>query len=133
MKPGKPTVFARFGNKLIFGLPGNPVSSFMAFENFVRPALAKMTGYNQPELYRIRGELQRELKQSPGRTSFLPAWTTRSDDKWKVEPLKWKGSPDIFRFSRANSAIIFPADRDNLKSGEIVECMLFPDFLIRWR
>lgn len=133
MKPGKPTVFARFGNKLIFGLPGNPVSSFMAFENFVRPALAKLAGHNQPELFRIRGELQRELKQSPGRTSFLPAWTTRSDDKWKVEPLKWKGSPDIFRFSRANSAIIFPADRDNLKSGEIVECMLFPDFLIRWR
>jgi len=39
MKPGKPTVFARKGDKLIFGLPGNPVSTFMAFESFVRPAL----------------------------------------------------------------------------------------------
>jgi molybdopterin molybdotransferase len=133
MKPGKPTVFARLGDKLIFGLPGNPVSSFMAFENFVRPALAKLAGHHQPGLLKIRAELQRELKQTPGRTSFLPAWTTWSDDKWRVEPLKWKGSPDIFRFSRANAAIIFPADRDRLNSGEPVECMLFPDFLIRWR
>jgi molybdopterin molybdotransferase len=133
MKPGKPTVFARRGNKLIFGLPGNPVSSFMAFENFVRPALAKLAGHDQPGLFKIRGELQRELKQTPGRTSFLPARTTWSNDKWRVEPLKWKGSPDIFRFSRANAAIIFPADRDCLKSGEIVECMLFPDFLVRRR
>jgi molybdopterin molybdotransferase len=133
MKPGKPTVFARLGDKLIFGLPGNPVSSFMAFENFVRPALAKLAGHDHAGLFRIRGELQRELKQTPGRTSFLPAWTTWSDDKWMVEPLKWKGSPDFFRFSRANAAVIFPADRNRLKSGEIVECMLFPDFLVRWR
>lgn len=133
MKPGKPTVFARLGDKLIFGLPGNPVSSFMAFENFVRPALAKLAGYEQTGLFKIWGELQHELKQTPGRTSFLPAWTTWSDNKWRIEPLKWKGSPDIFGFSRANATIIFPADRDRLKSGEIVECILFPDFFIRWR
>jgi molybdopterin molybdotransferase len=133
MKPGKPTVFARLGDKLIFGLPGNPVSSFMAFENFVRPALEKLAGQDKPGLFKIRGELQRELKQNPGRTSFLPAWATWSEDKWRIEPLKWKGSPDIFRFSRANAAIIFPADCDRLKSGEIVECMLFPDFFVRRR
>jgi len=133
MKPGKPTVFARLGDKLIFGLPGNPVSSFMAFENFVRPALAKLAGYKQLGLFKIMGELQRELKQTPGRTSFLPAWTTWSDNKWRIEPLKWKGSPDIFGFSRANAAIVFPADRNRMKSGEIVECILFPDFFIRWR
>jgi molybdopterin molybdotransferase len=133
MKPGKPTVFARFGDKLIFGLPGNPVSSFMAFENFVRPALEKLAGQDKPGLFKIRGELQRELKQNPGRTSFLPAWATWSEDKWRIEPLKWKGSPDIFRFSRANAAIIFPAHRDRMKSGEIVECVLFSDFFARRR
>jgi molybdopterin molybdotransferase len=131
VKPGKPTVFARSGDKLVFGLPGNPVSSFIAFENFVRPALAKLAGHNQPGLFRIKGKLLRELKQNPGRTSFLPAWTKWSDDRWVIEPLKWKGSPDVFRFSQANSAIIFPANRNRMESGEIAECVLFPDFFSR--
>ncbi len=126
MKPGKPTVFARKGEKLVFGLPGNPVSTFVSFENFVRPALGRICGFERPELQRIKGELLSEMKQKPGRTAFLPAWVEWEEDRWKVEPLPWKGSADIIGFSRGNAAVIFPAGRDCLRRGEIVEAMLLP-------
>jgi len=133
MKPGKPTVFARKGGKLVFGLPGNPVSTFVSFENFVRPALGRICGFARPELPRIKGDLLSEMKQKPGRTAFLPAWVEWEEDHWSVEPLPWKGSADIIGFSRSNAAVIFPGSRDCLRRGEIVEAMLLPDFVLRSR
>ena len=65
MKPGKPTVFARRQDKLVFGLPGNPVSTFVAYENFVRPALGRLCGFSQPELPRIKGELAARHETEP--------------------------------------------------------------------
>jgi molybdopterin molybdotransferase len=133
MKPGKPTVFARKGNKLVFGLPGNPVSAFVAFENFVRPALGRLCGMIKPDLTRIRGELLREMKQTAGRTSFLPARASMGPDGWTVEPLGWKGSGDIIGFARANATVIFPADLNFMAKGDSVEAMLLPDFHSRQR
>jgi molybdopterin molybdotransferase len=133
MKPGKPTVFARKGDKLVFGLPGNPVSTFIAFENFVRPAVGRLCGLSRPELPRIQGELLRDMKQTPGRTAFLPAWVSGCENGWTIEPLRWKGSADIIGFSRCNATVIFPADRDNMQAGETVEAMLLPDYSLRNR
>jgi molybdopterin molybdotransferase len=131
MKPGKPTVFARKGDKLVFGLPGNPVSAFVSFENFVRPAIGRLSGFSRPELPRIKGVLLRDMRQSPGRTAFLPARVRWEPEGWKIEPLRWKGSADIIGFSRANAAVIFPSDREFMPSGEMVVAMLLPDFFQR--
>jgi len=132
MKPGKPTLYATMGrNRHVFGLPGNPVSAFIAFENFVRPVLGRLRGFSRPDLPRIKGVLLRDMKQSPGRTAFLPARVRWESDGWKIEPLPWRGSADIIGFSRANAAVIFPADRTVMKSGEDAESMLFPDYLQR--
>jgi molybdopterin molybdotransferase len=133
MKPGKPTVFARKGDRLVFGLPGNPVSTFISFENFVRPALGRLCGLRHPDLARVRGELLRDMKQMAGRTAFLPAWAIPGPAGWSIDPLRWRGSADIIGFSRANSAVIFPADRDSMAKGETVEAMLLPDFFSRQR
>ena len=76
IKPGKPTVFARRGEKLVFGLPGNPISALITFECFVRPAIGRLCGMNNPELPRMMGELLADMKQTPGRTAFLPAWVS---------------------------------------------------------
>ncbi len=132
MKPGKPTVFARKADKLVFGLPGNPVSSFVAFENLVRPALGRLCGLDHPEPPKVGGRLLSPMKQHPGRTAFLPAWVTLGRET-TVEPLKWKGSADIIAYSRANAAVIFPADREVMDRGEMVEAMLLPDFFARQR
>lgn len=131
MKPGKPTVFARKGDKLVFGLPGNPVSAFIAFENFVRLAIGRLCGRKDPSLRRIRGELMRDLKQSPGRMAFLPAWVSLEEAGWKVEPLRWKGSADIIGYSRANATVIIRADQQFVAKGERIEAMLLPDFFDR--
>jgi molybdopterin molybdotransferase len=133
IKPGKPTVFARRGNNLVFGLPGNPISALITFECFVRPVLGRLCGMTSPELPRMKGELLADMKQSPGRTAFMPAWVSWKEDGWKVEPLLWKSSADIVGFTGANAAFIFPKHRDFLGKGEIVELMLLPDFFARQR
>ncbi len=92
-----------------------------------------MCGLTRPELPRIRGCLLQDMKQKPGRTAFLPAWVTWDQDRWKIEPLRWKGSADIIGFSRANATVIFPGDRDSLHSGDQVEAMLLPDYSLRSR
>jgi molybdopterin molybdotransferase len=131
IKPGKPTVFARRGDKLVFGLPGNPISALVTFECFVRPALGRLCGMKSPELPRMMGELLADMKQSPGRMAFLPAWVFWEEDGWKVEPLRWRSSADIIGFTHANATFIFPKNRDFLSRGELVEIMLLPDFFVR--
>ncbi len=131
IKPGKPTVFARKGNKLVFGLPGNPISSLITFECFVRLALGRLSGMTKPELPRMKGELLADMRQSPGRTAYMPAWVTWQEDGWKVEPLSWKNSADIVGFAGANATFIFPKDQNLLRCGDIVEIMLLPDFFVR--
>ncbi len=133
IKPGKPTVFARRGEKLVFGLPGNPISALITFECFVRPAVGRLCGMTAPELPRMHGELLGDMRQSPGRTAYMPAWVTWRDGGWKVEPLLWKSSADIVGFAGANAAFILPKNRDLLRKGEIVEVMLLPDFFVRQR
>ena len=133
IKPGKPTVFARRGDRLVFGLPGNPISALVTFECFVRPVLGRLCGMRRPELPRMKGELLADMKQSPGRMAFMPAWVSWQEDGWKVEPLPWKSSADIIGFTGANATFIFPKNRDFLSRGETVELMLLPDFFARQR
>ena len=131
LRPGKPTVFARKGDTLVFGLPGNPVSSFVSFESFVRPALGRLCGLEKPELPRITGQLARTLKQTRGRTSCLPAVVVAEGSGWKIHPLPWKGSGDIIGFSQCNALVIFPGDRDLMTQGELADAVLLPDFFLR--
>jgi len=133
IKPGKPTVFARRGDNLVFGLPGNPISALITFECFVRPVIGRLCGMKNPELPRMHGELMADMRQTPGRTAFMPAWVFWKDDRWMVEPLAWKNSADIVGFAGANAAFVFPKDRDFLGKGKIVEIMLLPDFFARQR
>jgi molybdopterin molybdotransferase len=132
MRPGKPTVFARKGDKIVFGLPGNPISAFMAFENFVRPALGRMMGLARPDSTRIKATLSRDMHQKPGRTGFFPARVTL-DANCVVEPLPWKGSADLVGFSRGNAVVVFPAELEILNAGETVDVVLLGDFLARRR
>lgn len=133
IKPGKPTVFARKGDRLIFGLPGNPVSALTTFECFVRPALGRLCGMKRPELPRMKGTLLGDVKQVSGRTAFLPAWVFWEGEEWKVDPLPWKSSADIVGYTGANAAYIFPKHLDRLQRGDRVEIMLLPDFFVRQR
>ena len=110
LRPGKPTVFARLGNTLVFGLPGNPVSVAVTFNLFARAALRKMQGAKQPGLIEETAVLARAVRGSGDRESYLPA-ILRTDERGTLlaEPLKWGGSSDFVAFARATALIIVPA------------------------
>ena len=126
MHPGKPTVFATLGDKVIFGLPGNPVSVAVAFHIFVRPALLKMQAAREIHLAVIRAETSREVKGAPPRRSHQPGSVRFEDTRVIVDPLKWGGSSDLIAFMRANCLIVVGEDRDRIPGGEIADVILLP-------
>ena len=124
IKPGKPIVVGRKGDRLIFGLPGNPVSAFVTFELFVRPAVRRWMGFQSLCLPRVWGELVAETRQKPGRKFFKQARTVWKGDKFEVEPIETRGSADLVAFSSANSLMVLEADVTCLPAGERVEVLL---------
>jgi molybdenum cofactor synthesis domain-containing protein len=126
LKPGKPTVFGRIEDKLIFGLPGNPVSVAVTFNLFARPALRAMQGATEKILPEITAVLARKVKASPDRDSYLPARLQTDENGMNVaEPLKWGGSSDFVAFTRANGLIIVSAGTV-LNGGERARCVCLP-------
>ncbi len=121
MHPGKPTVFARLDEKIIFGLPGNPVSVAVSFHLFARPALLKMQGANQIHLPRFQAYATRPVKGAPPRRSHQPGRLTIRDGRAEVEPLKWSGSSDLVAFMNADCLIVVPENRASYDAGDLVE------------
>jgi molybdopterin molybdotransferase len=126
MHPGKPTVFAKLGEKIVFGLPGNPVSVAVSFHLFARPALLKMQGVSDVHLPRMRAYAARPVKGAPPRRSHQPARLVIRDGRAEAEPLKWSGSSDLVAFMRADCLIVVPEDRQSLNEGELVEVISLP-------
>jgi molybdenum cofactor synthesis domain-containing protein len=127
MHPGKPTVFAKLGEKIVFGLPGNPVSVAVSFHLFARPALLKMQGASDVHLPRMRAYASRPVKGAPPRRSHQPARLVIRDGRAEAEPLKWSGSSDLVAFMRADCLIVVPEDRQGLNEGELVEVISLRD------
>jgi molybdenum cofactor synthesis domain-containing protein len=127
LRPGKPTVFARLGQTLIFGLPGNPVSVAVTFNLFARTALRAMQGASEPQPVHEYAVLARNLKGSVDRESYLPA-TLRTDEKATLlaEPLKWGGSSDFVSFARATALINLPAGAGMIPAGKLVRVLRLP-------
>jgi molybdenum cofactor synthesis domain-containing protein len=127
LRPGKPTVFARLGKTLVFGLPGNPVSVAVTFNLFARTALRAMQGATQPGLRGETAVLARDLKGSMDRESYLPA-VLRTDEKGTLlaEPLKWGGSSDFVAFARATALINVPVGVKSIEPGQQVKVFSLP-------
>ena len=112
LRPGKPTVFAKLNDTLIFGLPGNPVSAAVTFHLFARSALLQMQGAAETDLKTGFAVLTKQLKGSKERDSFIPAKvSTDNRGRLLAEPLKWGGSSDFVSFARADALVFVPADK----------------------
>ena len=113
LKPGKPLWFgtrtADERTTLVFGLPGNPVSSLVCFELFVRPAIAKLAGRSPSGLPESSARLSAEHRQRGERPSYWPAKLEPSSDGSVVTPLAWKGSGDLRTLTDADCLAFFPA------------------------
>jgi len=107
---------------LVFGLPGNPVSSLVCFELFVRPAIQKMRGLPPTGLARRRGRLMSDHQQRGDRPTYWPAAVCENE----VKPLAWKGSGDLRTLTDANCLAFFPAGERVFRAGEEIEVLIFP-------
>ncbi len=127
LRPGKPTVFARLGRALVFGLPGNPVSVSVTFNLFARTALRAMQGCRDAAMLEEWARLARGVKGSMERASYLPA-QLRSDEDGRLlaEPLKWGGSSDFVAFARATALVIVPEGAPRLDTGAKVRFVRLP-------
>ncbi|HEX8709227.1 MAG TPA: gephyrin-like molybdotransferase Glp [Pyrinomonadaceae bacterium] len=127
LRPGKPTVFARLGGALVFGLPGNPVSVSVTFNLFARTALRAMQGSAQAQMSEQWAVLARSVKGSLERASYLPAeLRTDAAGQLLAEPLKWGGSSDFVAFARASALVIVPQGAGSLAAGECVRVVRLP-------
>ncbi|MBI5235420.1 MAG: molybdopterin molybdotransferase MoeA [Deltaproteobacteria bacterium] len=125
MKPGKPLAFGVIGGKPAFGLPGNPVSSMVAFEQFVRPALLKMSGRLEIERTTLPARLEKDLKIKSGRVNFIRAKMTIDATGLCVTPLAGQGSALLTTMVSANAYIIVPKESEGLKKGDMVKVQPF--------
>jgi len=124
MKPGKPVVFGTIRGKPVFGLPGNPVSSMVAFEQFVRPALLKMMGSRQ--LFRpvIEAILEKDVRKKPGRRHFIRASVSFEGNRYVATLTGAQGSGILKSMVRANGLVVIPEDREIVRAGEKVKVQL---------
>ncbi len=126
LKPGKPTVFAKLNDKLIFGLPGNPVSVAVTFYLFVRTALLKIQNAAVCQLKQGYAVASSKIKGAKERDSFLPVHLeTDKDGKLIVESLRFSGSSNFIAFANANALAFVPQGK-NCEIGDVVEIAYIP-------
>jgi molybdopterin molybdotransferase len=113
VKPGKPIAFAVRGDSLVFGLPGNPVSSLVGFELFVRPALRALQGAREPGPEYLPGRLASGVRRNLDRDELVRA--RRSGDR--LEPLSGQDSHMIVRAAAANALVLIPRGEGELPPG----------------
>jgi molybdopterin molybdotransferase len=125
LRPGKPTVFGRCRNTLVFGLPGNPVSTMVTFQLFVIPAIDRLGGTKPRPLPLLEAILAENIQEKAGLTHFLPARLEWPDVRQspEVRPLRWQGSGDIAALTRANCFLVVPANQPNISAGARVSVL----------
>ena len=123
IRPGKPLVFGRIRERFFFGLPGNPVSTYVTFELFVRPALALLGGsVFEPALF-LRARLAKPYRQKTGLTVFMPARVSTANGDPVVEPVGWQGSGDLVGITAANCFLVIHPGQTELAAGDWVDVM----------
>ncbi len=145
IQPGKPVVFGSCGlldpgdgdsaartrarapaphRKYFFGLPGNPVSTMVTFELFVRPMIEALSGMTPPRLIFLRARLKSEIHTKTGLKRFLPAVLSGEFETAEVELARWQGSGDVAALARANCYVVIPPDSERIEAGEWVSLLM---------
>jgi molybdopterin molybdotransferase len=117
VKPGKPIAFAVRGETLVFGLPGNPVSSLVGFELFVRPALLALQGARDAWPAYLPGRLGVSVRRNEHRDEFLRARTRVEDGSVVLDPLTGQESHMIVRSAAASALVLVPRGSGVLPDG----------------
>jgi molybdopterin molybdotransferase len=121
IKPGKPVSFGVRGSTLVFGLPGNPVSSLVGAELFVKPALRALQGLREPLPRFERGVLARPQRRNPARDDLVRARSRLDPDGVVLEPLSGQESHMIVRAAAADALVHVPRGEGELEAGAAVD------------
>ncbi len=129
IKPGKPVIIANIENKLVFGLPGHPVSAAMSFDLFVRPAIYHLAGLREtglPEKRTITARLMRNVNSTAGRRDFIRVEIRAATDEGPFEAYPVLGkSGALSTMVKAHGYIIIDEKQQGLLQGETVGVLLF--------
>ncbi|MBI4215997.1 MAG: molybdopterin molybdotransferase MoeA [Chloroflexi bacterium] len=124
MKPGKPLAFGLLGQgpRRVphLGLPGNPVSSMITFEQFARPAILKMMGRQDLAKPTVQAVLEEDIQDRSGRRHFVRAWVTRRDGRYYARTTGPQGSGILTSMARANGLVVIPEEQAEVKAGSLV-------------
>jgi molybdopterin molybdotransferase len=123
MRPGKPLAFGVYRGLPFFGLPGNPVSAMMTFEQFVRPVLRVMAGFTQWRKPTIAVTLL-EAIESDGRETYARAWVERQADQWIARLSGGQGSNMLGSLARANALVVVPDGITRLAAGASAQAQM---------
>jgi molybdopterin molybdotransferase len=121
VKPGKPIAFAVRGETLVFGLPGNPVSSLVGFELFVRPALLALQGAREPGPAYLPGRLGMTVRRNEHRDELVRARTRIEDGAVVLDPLAGQESHMIVRSAAASALVLVPRGTGDVSAGARVD------------
>ncbi len=120
VRPGKPTILARVDDKLVWGLPGQPVSAVMIFQTFVRPSLERLQGLEGVDFadsgFPRPAVLNRRLPSVHGRTDLVPVILSREDSTWLATPVFGK-SAMIHVLARSDGYVLVPEHVEGLDQG----------------
>jgi molybdopterin molybdotransferase len=116
-KPGKPLFFGRRGKTLVFGLPGNPASSYVLFEEFVRPALRQLMGRRILEERMVNAKLDEAILKTHKRLHFMRGQLYEKNGEYHVRPLDFQGSHSIGSLIESNALIRVEANSPSLPKG----------------
>ena len=125
IKPGRPTAFGLAGKIPVFSLPGNPVSSLLTFDTFVRPALLKMLGHRQVLRPLLQATLQAPVAKKAGRVHFLRVRVGRVNGHLTAISAGDQNTGILSTLLHANGVAVLPAERENFAAGETVDIHLF--------
>jgi molybdopterin molybdotransferase len=120
VKPGKPFMFGSLGDCFLFGLPGNPVSAFVTFLQFVRPAVLKMMGAQAFDLPKVSAKLKVDLRNGGDRTHYLRG----KFENGTFVSIGRQESHALFGLSQANSLLRIDSG-ESFKVGETVQVQIF--------
>jgi molybdopterin molybdotransferase len=124
MRPGQPLAFGTIGGKPAFGLPGNPVSSMISFEQFVRPYILKMQGHKKIFRPVVEAIWQEDFRKKTGRKYFVRCIVRKRDGGYLASSTGEQGSGILKSMVLANGLAIFPEEKDVIKAGERVKVQL---------
>ena len=131
MKPGRPLAFGALGAVPAVGLPGNPVSSMICFEQFIRPAILKLLGHANLFRRTVRARIEKGIEKQKGIRQFIRVLIRRDGDGYAVMTAGDAGSGIPISMARANGLVILPEAATAVGPGELVTVQLVDDSLER--